>query len=278
VQRIIVGRSATLTRTFSFTPTGTPSVAVVRSDGTTVTVGTPSGTGATWSYTIPASSNTQLDVYAETWTAVTGGEGQAFSDVVEVAGGAVFTLADARADRALGAQNNDSSYRIADAEILAMRTEVEDRLERELAFAMVPRYAAETLSGEGCRELVLKWPYVRAIRSVTVNDTAFSVSDLAAVSVGVTGILYFPGGWSSGRENVIVEYEHGLASPPAGARTAALALAKRWLVGAPADDRAQTMSTDEATTTFYVPGASEPFDVPLANRFVASNTLRVGLA
>jgi hypothetical protein len=38
------------------------------------------------------------------------------------------------------------------------------------------------------------------------------------------------------------------------------------------------MSTEQETTTFYVPGASEPFDVPAANRFVAANTLRTGIA
>jgi hypothetical protein len=93
MERIVKGRSATLTKTFSFTPTGNPTVAVTRiADGTTVTTGSVSGSGTTWSYTIPASSNTLLDTYTETWTAVSGGASQTFVDYIEVAGGTLFTL------------------------------------------------------------------------------------------------------------------------------------------------------------------------------------------
>src|SRR3954471_11104768 len=100
MERIVKGRSATLTKTFSFTPTGNPTVVVTRiADGTTVTTGSVSGSGTTWSYTIPASSNTLLDTYTETWTAVSGGASQTFVDYIEVAGDALFTIAEASAIR-----------------------------------------------------------------------------------------------------------------------------------------------------------------------------------
>jgi hypothetical protein len=81
-----------------------------------------------------------------------------------------------------------------------------------------------------------------------------------------------------GYQNVVIGYEHGMDYPPARAKDVALALVRRALSGSPADDRATSMSTEQETTTFYVPGASEPFDVPAANRFVAANTLSTGIA
>jgi hypothetical protein len=60
----------------------------------------------------------------------------------------------------------------------------------------------------------------------------------------------------------VIGYEHGLDTRPPRAKDVAFALARRAVSGSPADDRATTMSTEQETTTFYVPGASEPFDVP----------------
>src|SRR3954467_4379420 len=98
MERIVKGRSATLTKTFSFSPTGTPTVTVTRiADGTAVTTGGVSGAGATWTYTIPSASNTLLDTYTETWTAVSGGSSQSFVDYIEVAGGTLFALDEAKA-------------------------------------------------------------------------------------------------------------------------------------------------------------------------------------
>jgi streptogramin lyase len=125
---------------------------------------------------------------------------------------------------------------------------------------------------------MLSNPYPRLVRSASVAGVVLTVGQVATVSMSPTGRVYYPGGWTSGYGSVVVGYEHGLSIPPAGAKQVALALAKRALTGAPADDRATSMSTDEQTTTFYVPGGSEPFDVPAANRFVASHTLRTGIA
>jgi hypothetical protein len=98
VDRIVVHRSATLTRTFAFTPTGSPTVALTRvSTGASVATGSMSGAGTTWTYTIPASSNTLLDTYVETITATSGGEAQTFTDYIDVAGDTLFDVADARA-------------------------------------------------------------------------------------------------------------------------------------------------------------------------------------
>jgi hypothetical protein len=287
MERVVRGRSSTLYKTFfvdgvATDPTGTPTVTVTRlSDGSTVTTGavTNEAAAGTWSVTIPATSNLLLDTLTVDWAATVNGVSQEFLDTVEVAGDVIFSLADARNVPGLAAKFNDDSYKISSAQILAARTEVERALEHELQFAMVPRYTLETVRGDGTRTVLLKWPHLRAIRSVSVNGVALGVSDVALISASVSGSLYYPNGWTvGGYDNITVGYEYGLGVPPPRAKDVALALTKRALTGAPADDRAQTMSTDEQTTTFYVPGAGEPFDVPAANRFVQSHTLRVGLA
>jgi hypothetical protein len=113
------------------------------------------------------------------------------------------------------------------------------------------------------------------IRSATVGGTALVPSDLVD---DTDRVRLQPERWTEGWQNVVIGYEHGLDYPPARAKDVALALAPA-LSGSPADDRATSMSTEQETTTFYVPGASEPFDVPAANRFVAAaNTLRTGIA
>jgi hypothetical protein len=75
----------------------------------------------------------------------------------------------------------------------------------------------------------------------------------------------------------VVGYEHGLSVPPAGGKQIALALAKDILTGSPADDqRATTMTTDEQSTTFYVPGRMSRSACP--RRTGSSHTLRTGIA
>lgn len=285
LQRIVQGRSATLTHTFYSDGVAadpvpdTATYTITRADGTVLATGgaTEAGTGKV-SVTVTPAQTALLDTWTVTWTATFGGQVQAFADTVEVAGDTIFTIADVRATTWGGATNNDTTYRISTASITAARTEVERVLEHELSFAMVPRYATETFDGNGSSVFMLSNPYPRVLRSVTVAGTALTVPQVATVSLSPTGRVYYPSAWTSGYGNVVVGYEHGLSVPPSGAKQVALALAKRLLTGAPADDRATSMSTDEQTTTFYVPGASEPFDVPAANRFVMAHSMRTGVA
>jgi hypothetical protein len=257
---------------------GTVTVGITRADGTElVASGTATaGSGANpRAYSLTASQTALLDTLTVTWTSTTKGT---LVSVLEVVGGFVFTVAEARAMKPFSDTLNDGTYRISTDQIIATRIEVERALEHELGFAMVPRYEIETFDGDSGNALMLRWPYVRAVRAATVTGSALDAGALASLSMSVTGRVYYPSGWASGQQNVVIGYEHGLGVPPAGGKQVALALLKRWLAGAPADDRATTMSTNEQTTTFYVPGASEPFDVPAANRFVQSHCLRTGIA
>jgi hypothetical protein len=287
LNRILISTTTDITVTFYVggTPTsldGAVSVNAVNTAGTVVIsggVGIPTGTAGEYRYKLtPTAGTGTLDTLTVVWAGLLNGDPETVTTRVEIVGGFVFTIAEARALSGLGGArsdiNQDSSYKISTARLVAARTEVERALEQELGFAMVPRYTRATLDGNGATVLPLA-PYPRLIRSVTVGGTALAPAN---ISMTPSGFLYYPSGWTDGWQNVVIGYEHGLDYPPARAKDVALALARRALSGSPADDRATSMSTEQETTTFYVPGSSEPFDVPAANRFVAANTLRTGIA
>jgi hypothetical protein len=105
MERVVVNRSFTLYKTFyadgvATDPTGTPTVTITRlSTGATVTTGAvtdEAGVG-TWSVTVSATQNTLLDTLTVTWTATVNATAQQYVDTVEVAGGTIFTIAEARA-------------------------------------------------------------------------------------------------------------------------------------------------------------------------------------
>jgi hypothetical protein len=282
VERIVVNRSATLYKTFyvdgaAADPTGAPTVTVTRlSDGTTVTTGavTDEAAAGTWSVTIPATANTLLDTLTLDWAATVNGVSQEHVDLVEVAGGTFFTISELRARLTSGTYT--------DAEIVDMRTTVEQEMEQACSCAFVPRYAHETVSGPGGRSLMLR-PLVQRVRSATIDGTAISASDITGLSYGITGTVYSSSvAWSQGTSNIVVGYEHGFQEPPAGVKRAALILAKMWLVGqrSPIDDRAATYSaTEGGTYSLVVPGRNgSTFGQPDVDAVIDRYDLSVGIA
>ena len=275
MERIILGRSATLTHTFSATVTGTPTVALTRrSDGTVVTTGAVTGSSPTFGYTIPASSNIQLDTYDEVWTATQGGAPQSYADTVEVTGGALFTIADMRV-----LLPNATTF--PDAMIADMRTLVEQAMEQVAEVAFVPRWERETINGDGSHHLVLRWSRVREIKAVTINGVAVTpVSDVVALREGVA---YYQYGWTFGFGNVRVTYEHGYDNPPWRIAQAALQEAKYRLTAAnsPTDARTITATYEGGTTILQQPGrGGMHFFLPETDEAVNqySEQLKVGVA
>lgn len=283
--RIVRNRSATLYKTFyadgvAADPTGTPTVTVVRaSDGTTVTTGAVTdepGVGL-WSVTIAATANTLLDTLTVTWSGVVNGVAQQYVDYVEVAGGTLFTLSEARAISAL-----TSTTTYPNADVVEMRTAVEQAIEQACARAFVPRYERETLDGSGGATIMLKRPLVTAIRSVTISGTALTAGQLAALSITTAGGVYRSSGWTCGVGNVIVGYEHGSQEAPHEIRRAALMLAKMWLVtrASPTDDRATTFAAAEGGTySLAVAGrGGSHFGMPDVDAAIDRYSLSVGIA
>lgn len=281
LQRIVRGRSATLTHTFysDAVPTDpipdTTTVTITRADGTAVVTAAPAteaGTGAV-TYTVTPAQTALLDTWTVTWTATFGGQVQSFIDTIEVAGEVVFSLAEARKLKPL---DNATTYPTAD--IVAMRTTVEQAIEEQYGTALVPRYRRETFSGNGSTLLQLSGP-VRAIRTITVNGTALGSTDIAA--------LYLQNGWLSGYSwtagigNITVGYEYGLDGPPGRVRQDAIRLARQWLVTGPVDDRALGTASPDGSFSFGLatPGRNGSiFGFPDLDAVILSSPYRLGVA
>jgi hypothetical protein len=233
---------------------GTVTVEVTRADGTVLVAG---GTGTTGTGTSPRLFNLTtthtalLDTLKVTWTST--GKGSLVS-YLEVVGGFLYSIAEARSLKPL---DNTTTY--PTASIIAMRTSVEDMIERACGVAFVPRYTHETLTGLGTYGLLPTWPKLRAVRSASATyngaTTTLGASDLLGLTWGAYAGLYGYS-WTSGYPWSI-GYEHGYDRPPEEIKHAALILTKLKLTGQnrPVDDRAVTFNTSEGGTySLAVPG------------------------
>jgi hypothetical protein len=250
---------------------GTVTVTVTRWDGTELaadaaTAGT--GTDARTYNLTPATHTALLDRLRIDWESPSKGVQTSY---VEVVGGFLFSISEFRA---LGtAYANTTNY---PAETVAdMRTTVEQALEDACNRAFVPRYELETVNGEYGRLVRTRWPKVRTVRSVTVDDVAGTVADYVALR---EGMLYASGYWTVGYGNITVGYEHGDSSPPMRIKRAALILAKRWITPGAADDRAINVSNETGTYALFQAGVrGHQFDVPEVQAAVDQYSLAVGV-
>jgi hypothetical protein len=248
--RMMVTSKVTVTHVFKADeqPTdaaGAVTATVQRLDGTAVASGTAThgatGSGAySWDVTRPVLDSLTLD-----FSGSVGGSTVTARDYVEVVGGFLFDLGDARSDLGIPAS-------VTSAKLAQKRIEVEQECERICRRAFVPRFAREVLSGNGTERLGLKNSEIRAIRSVTVNGVAVTGSDLTAINYSDSGVLTRPDGvlWPAGVKNIVVEVEHGWDYPPEDLRDAAMlrlrSLLPRARSGVP--DRATSFVNDNGAT------------------------------
>jgi hypothetical protein len=228
--RILRTAQVTLSHTFFVDETATDASGPVtyafkRLDGTSVASGTAAHPGSPGVYTAVLPGQAELDTITLDWTGTIGGAAVTVRDFVEIVGGFLFGLAEARAMRPpLSATTYPA------ATLAARRIEVEQECEAICRKAFVPRFARYLLDGSGTDELVLPDMQVRAVRSAKVavraggTFIALSVDQVAAVAPDASGVLVRDDGdvWPRGRKNVLVEYEHGLDYPPEEVRTAAM--------------------------------------------------------
>lgn len=280
--RIHKAQSATLTHTFYVdgVPTNpspdTATVTITRDDGTAVVTGaatTDTGTG-TVTYTVTPAQTANLDIWSVAWTATFGAQSQVFTDTVEIVGGFLFTIAQARAVKPL---DNATLYPLA--AIVETRTLVEQALEDACGVAFVPRYTREVFDGAGMSTLLAHRPMITALRAVALDGAAVSTTDLATIHGNVNGRLYYPATWITGYGNYSVAYEHGYTSPPLRVTQAALLLAKNWLVKGPIDDRTTAFSTEDGTYSLSTPGLrGASFGIPEVDATVQDYSLRAPIA
>jgi hypothetical protein len=272
--RVLRTAKATLSRTFYLDEvatgaSGAVGVAITRLDGSPVQSGNAAADGDSYSFTFQGSD--VVDELIVTWVATVGGDAITLDqDRIQVVGGFYFGLAEARnIDPVL---TNTVKYPTAD--IVARRIEVEDECELICGQAFVPRFCREVLSGRGhVNALRLRWPNLRRVRSLTVNGTAWTQDEVDAVGADPLGLIRATGGWTwagysgewpSGIGNIIVEYEHGLDTPPATiVRGAKLRMKSLLLTNkSPLPDRAERLSTTDVGTVTLAIESKDSTGIP----------------
>lgn len=251
---------------------GVVAVTVTRENGTALTNGNATGVGAAArTFALTTTHTASLDILTVTWVSSTYGT---LTTQVEIVGGFLFSIAQARAVKPL---NNTDTYTAA--AITEARTLAEMALEDACGVAFVPRYARRSFDGSGSGDLLLP-PLARTVTVGSIDGTALTSSELADLEIYDSGVLYNPLGWTAGRRNVSLTYTHGYPSPPPRVGRACLLLAKRFLVDSPIHDRATSVTTDDGTTSFFVTAGVRDavFDVPEANAVVEEYGMRFGVA
>lgn len=276
VQRIVAGRSATLTHTFYVN--GVPAdpspdsatVTITRENGTAIVTDSPTaeaGTGIV-TYTLTPAQTALIDVLAVRWKATFSAQLQQFDDVLEVRGDSLFTVADARNIKPL-----DDTTTYPTSTIVAARVLAEMALEDECEIPFAPTYFNAILDGNGQTDLMLPLARPLTVTAATIGGTALTPSDLGLYP---DGRVYYSARWLFGRRNVEITGTYGYATPPARVSRACLLLAKRFLVDSPISDRATSLITEDGATQFLVTAGVRQavFDIPECNAVVARYGLR----
>ncbi len=279
--RVLQATSADITVTFYANGVATdtdapPTYTITRDNGDALASGTATSTGTDGEYkaTLTDTHTAALDVLRVDWTGDIDGATSTITTYAEIRGGLLFTVAEARRIKPL---DNATAY--PTGLVVAARTLAETALEDECGVPFVPTYFRERIDGRGRTDLLL--PIVRplTITAVTIDGTALSGDDLAALELYDDGRIYREAGWSAGRRNVIVTGTHGYAFAPARVGHAAIRLAKWALVDSPVSDRATSLTTEDGMTQFLVTGGTRRavFDLPACNAVVERYGIRDAL-
>jgi hypothetical protein len=290
MDRVLRNTAANIQATFALDgvptdATGDVRVTVTASDGTVLVnnavADKPASTTGVYRYPLTPVHTALLDTLTAAWTGTISGVAQTVQTVVEVVGGFVFSLALARALPELSRRKpapNQAEYAIATSDIVAMRTLVEDALEREIGYALVPRYSLDWLDSWGTAwgEIPLR-PYTTAVRTLTIDGAAATGMTLRRPGT-VTPTLRYSIGFSRWSDAVI-GIEHGQVVLDPEATQAALSLAKVWITRGPVDDRTTAAVTDDGTFTLATPGrGGSIFGLPSVDSWAQRASLRAGVA
>lgn len=215
--RVLTAAQATLSHTFYVdeTPTdaaGTVTVSVKRLDGTVVSSGNAAHPGAAGVYTYAVPAQPAPDALTVDWTGTVAGAEVTARDHLDVVGGFLFGLAEARAmPPAL------DTTRFPTATLAQARTIVEEECERICNQAFVPRFKREKV--RIINDTVLpSQAHVRSIRSITVGGIA-QTGWVWPSRVGPVRDV-FPA--THDNEEAVIEYEYGMDYPPEDLRRAAM--------------------------------------------------------
>jgi len=137
-----------------------------------------------------------------------------------------------------------NTQKYSDVKLAADRAFAEQWFEAALRAAYLPRSATVTLTGNGRRILFLPhWIEVTAVESVSIDGTALTEAELAAVVVRRYGALERAATWPRDAE-IVVAYTHGYAAPVELAKQAVMMLAAEQALPSTIPRRATSINTD----------------------------------
>ena len=151
-----------------------------------------------------------------------------------------FTIDELRAEFS----DLSSATKYPDAKLAADRDYAEARFERAAKVAFVPRSVSETLIGTGTHVLLLAATVeVGPVTDVTIDGTALSDNQVAAIVVRKYGALERADLWPNGAE-IVIDYVHGYDAPPEPVKGAVMMLAAEKALPSTIPARATVLNTD----------------------------------
>jgi hypothetical protein len=159
---------------------------------------------------ISATALASLDLLPATWSV---GATAVATTQIEVCGGFYFSISDLRASSDTLGRTGENGF--SNPDLAYFR----DRAEREAEYicgrAFVPRFRAITLDGTDDFVIQVPDPDVRRVVSASVDGTALTGPQVAALKV-IDRQINQPWGniWAAGQGNVALVYEHGMDRPP----------------------------------------------------------------
>jgi hypothetical protein len=292
--RILQNTDATLTQTFyvagTATDMGAVTVTITRTNGTalyTAQATTNNGDG-TYTFPLTDTDTARLDRLTCEWLATT--SNQTLTSYVEIVGAHLVTEAQIRAfDPALA---NTTNY--PDANILAVRDRVTDRLEHWTKRSWVPRFRYGKFAGTGGYRLEVQ-DAQQTLGGSGGEGAKSDVSSLIAASIGGTavtasnvdvvdgGFWYTTGIWSTPTIadplNVVAEWAYGLPVLVDGVDRICLLLIRDYLTRGPVSEYAISAANDFGTTRFIQEGGPmrNPSRIPEVNDWVRSHSAHIPL-
>lgn len=197
----------------------TPTCAVTREDGTSLTAATVTNLSTppgVYTAAITTTHTSQLDRLLVTWTGTAGSQAQVYTDQLEVVSAHYCTLPEIRA-RLARVDDRSDPYRYPIEMLLEERDAVAAACEDACGVSWVRRYHRETLYGNGTSVLPLKAAHPRTVLSVTIDGSSQTVSNFT-VDRYRRELIFESSRFNTsadGAPNVTVVYEAGHDAPPA---------------------------------------------------------------
>ncbi len=255
---------------------------VVDANGDAVASGATTTSVTKSQFTLDTTATGDVKRLVATWNLTFSGVAQEFVTRHEVVTELLVTEAGARAFDG-GAISDTSDYPTAN--VLEARDETHDEFERIIGVALGGRYGREIVAGDGGQELQLESKRVNRLLGIAERAvggqtwTAYSSSELADVLIEPGGLLVREtlGSFTSGRQNVRVEYEHGLMPIPLDLKRAALWVVRYKLVRSNIDQRALRIVDQTGTWELATPGkAGSWYGLPEADAVLNDYRRRLG--